>query len=188
MQDLILDMKLMLCKYGIIMLYKCQHIILIFYGLVKQKNSTWVSAFCILNYFSCEKAMLLIAAWAICTKLHPENQFSECNFVQYFHITICDVDFSHRFMQNAETQEKFHCWQRYPISVYFIVSLKCKCSEGDSFRGTPTGIQCHRLRALFGESGYGNTPEQICWNRHIIAVLGRYVSRVKWKRVERTVF
>lgn len=33
--------------------------------------------------------------------------------------------------------------------------------EGDSYLQTSTGIQRHRLRALFAEAGEGNTPEQV---------------------------
>ena len=33
--------------------------------------------------------------------------------------------------------------------------------EGDSYLQTSTGIQRHRLRALFAEAGEENTPEQV---------------------------
>ena len=35
-----------------------------------------------------------------------------------------------------------------------------KCVEGDLDHQTPTGIQRHRLRALFEREGQGNTLEQ----------------------------
>ena len=42
---------------------------------------------------------------------------------------------------------------------------KTKCREGDSHFQTSTGIQRHRLRALFERGNGGNTPEQAGWNR-----------------------
>ena len=35
--------------------------------------------------------------------------------------------------------------------------IKNKCVEGDSNHWASTGIQRHRLRALFGREGFGNT-------------------------------
>lgn len=38
--------------------------------------------------------------------------------------------------------------------------LIIKSDEGDSYFQMPTGIQRHRLRALFGRESKGNTLEQ----------------------------
>ena len=50
---------------------------------------------------------------------------------------------------------------------YNIKQQKCKCVEGDSYHQRPTGIQRHRLRALFGRDVIGNTTGADQLNRTV---------------------
>ena len=59
-----------------------------------------------------------------------------------------------------------------------------KCIDGDSDHQTSTGIQRHRLRALFERADDGNTPEQAGRNsrqtwRHDSTLLGQHVQEAR---------
>ena len=57
------------------------------------------------------------------------------------------------------------------IDIYSL-----KCDEGDSDHQTPTGIQRHRLRALFGREDCGNTAGAGGLNRRQMSQVGSFVS------------